>query len=59
MKAAIDACAANVRNVRTQTYEPTKCCALHEWPQLRAALQHFAVVANGGSGPFVSTYYRS
>ncbi|MFT5867671.1 MAG: hypothetical protein ACI82I_003435, partial [Gammaproteobacteria bacterium] len=28
-----------------------KCCALYEWLHWRAALQHFEVVAKGGSGP--------
>jgi hypothetical protein len=49
--AVIGSVAAICWFVRTPTFEPTKCCALHEWPQLRAALQHFEVVANGGSGP--------
>jgi hypothetical protein len=31
----------------TLTFEQTKCCALHEWLQWRAALQHFELVANG------------
>ena len=44
----------NGSSVLRPTFQPTKCCALHEWPQLRAALQHFEVVANGGRGPVVT-----
>jgi hypothetical protein len=43
----------NSSKARTPTFQPTKCCALHEWLQWRAALQHFELVANGSKGPEV------
>jgi hypothetical protein len=41
------------------TFDPQKCCAMHEWPLRRAAPQHFEVLANGGKGPFVSFVTKS
>jgi hypothetical protein len=46
--------AAKTHRSSTLTFEQTKCCALYEWLQWRAALQHFEVVANGGKGPNTS-----
>jgi hypothetical protein len=39
---------------RRLTFQPTKCCALHESPLRRAATQHPQVDVNGSNGPFVS-----
>jgi hypothetical protein len=40
--------------VRRLTFQPAKCCKMHECPQWRAALQHDRCGANGSDGPFVS-----
>jgi hypothetical protein len=34
-------------------FQPTKCCALHEWRLRRAAPQHREVAVKGGFGPFM------
>jgi hypothetical protein len=39
---------------RRLTFQPTKCCALHESPLRRAATQHPQVDVNGSNGPFMS-----
>jgi hypothetical protein len=47
LTAAIYPSAEKSTRSNTLTFEQTKCCALHEWLQWRAALQHFELVANG------------
>ena len=50
-KAVFRATKTKAHFVRTPTFDPRKCCSMHECPLWRAALQHLEVVVNGGYGP--------
>ena len=45
----------SVRFVRTPKFEPTKCCALHEWPQCESCTAALVVAVKGRLGPIASS----
>jgi hypothetical protein len=56
--ALLDTHTQGPQSPHNDTFRPTKCCTMHEWLQLWAAVQHPRWALDVGSGPFVSPQRR-